>query len=54
MTALVDVYGYVWYIHAVLTGAFMAYFPFSRLMHIIIAPLVLTINAASDHEPRRL
>jgi nitrate reductase gamma subunit len=54
MTALVDVYGYVWYIHAVLTGAFMAYLPFSRLMHIIIAPLVLTINAASDHEPRRL
>jgi nitrate reductase gamma subunit len=54
MTALVDVYGYVWYIHAVLTGAFMAYLPFSRLMHIIIAPLILTINAASDHEPRRL
>jgi nitrate reductase gamma subunit len=54
MTALVDVYGYVWYIHAVLTGAFMAYLPFSRLMHIIIAPVVLAVNAASDHEPRRL
>jgi len=53
-TALVDVYGYVWYIHAILTGAFIAYFPFSRLMHIIIAPLVLTINAAADHEPRSL
>ena len=52
MTGLVDVYGYVWYIHAVLTGAFVAYLPFSRLMHIIAAPLVLAINAASDHEPK--
>jgi nitrate reductase gamma subunit len=52
MTGLVDVYGYVWYIHAVLTGAFVAYLPFSRLMHIIIAPVVLAVNAASDHEPR--
>lgn len=49
MTGLVDVYGYVWYIHAILTGAFIAYLPFSRLMHIIIAPVVLAINAASDH-----
>jgi nitrate reductase gamma subunit len=39
----------VWYIHAILTGAFIAYLPFSRLMHIIIAPVVLAINAASDH-----
>jgi hypothetical protein len=31
MTALVDIYGYVWYIRAVLTGAFVAYLPFSRL-----------------------
>jgi nitrate reductase gamma subunit len=49
ITGLVDVYGYVWYIHAILTGAFIAYLPFSRLMHIIIAPVVLAINAASDH-----
>ena len=51
MTGLVDVYGYVWYIHAILTGAFIAYLPFSRLMHIIIAPVVLAINAAADHKP---
>lgn len=54
MTGLADIYGYVWYIHAVLTGAFIAYLPFRRLMHIIIAPVVLAINAASDHESRRL
>jgi nitrate reductase gamma subunit len=51
MTGLVDAYGYVWYIHAILTGAFIAYLPFSRLMHIIMAPVVLAINAAADHEP---
>ena len=54
MTALVDIYGYMCYIHAVLTGAFIAYLPFSRLMHIIIAPVVLAMNAASEHELSRL
>jgi nitrate reductase gamma subunit len=43
--ALPAVYGFVWYLHAVLTGAFVAYLPFSRLLHIIIAPVVLTANA---------
>jgi len=42
---LVEVYGFVWYIHAVLTGAFIAYIPFSRLLHIIMAPVVLAMNA---------
>ncbi len=46
------VYGYVWYIHAILTGAFIAYIPFSRLAHIIIAPAVLAMNAASKHIQR--
>jgi nitrate reductase gamma subunit len=53
MSGLVDVYGYVWYIHAILTGAFIAYLPFSRLLHIILAPVVLLINATSHHEPGR-
>jgi len=44
---LVNIYGYVWYLHALLSGAFLAYLPFSRLLHIILAPLVLTANAAS-------
>ena len=45
---LVNIYGYVWYLHALLSGAFLAYLPFSRLLHIILAPLVLTMNATSD------
>lgn len=42
-------YGYVWYFHAFLAGAFVAYIPFSRLAHIIIAPVVLALNAAKKH-----
>ena len=48
MTHLSGVYGYVWYLHAILTGAFIAYLPFSRLMHIIMAPVVLAMNAVED------
>ena len=53
-SGLVDIYGYVWYIHAVLTGTFIAYLPFSRLMHIIMAPVVLAINAGTDQKHRRM
>ena len=45
---LTGVYGYVWYLHAILTGVFLAYLPFSRMFHMIIAPIGLAINAASD------
>lgn len=41
-------YGWVWYLHALFTGAFIAYLPFSRLMHIILAPVTLSMNAAKD------
>jgi nitrate reductase gamma subunit len=47
-SALPDIYGYIWYVHAVLTGAFIAYIPFSRMMHIILAPVVLAMNAAKE------
>jgi nitrate reductase gamma subunit len=47
---LVDLYGYVWYLHAVLAGAFLAYIPFSRLFHIIVGPLVLAGNAVRDRQ----
>ncbi len=40
------VYGYVWYLHAILTGATVLYMPFSRLMHVIVAPVVLAVKAA--------
>jgi len=44
-------YGYLWYAHAVLTGAFVAYLPFSRMFHIIMSPLAAALKAASTHEP---
>ncbi|MGD8227562.1 MAG: respiratory nitrate reductase subunit gamma, partial [Desulfobacteraceae bacterium] len=46
-SGLYEVYGYIWYVHAILTGAFVAYLPFSRLFHIIMAPVVLAMNAVS-------
>ena len=44
---LTGIYGYIWYLHAVLTGAFIAYLPFSRMLHMIMAPVVLAVNAAT-------
>jgi nitrate reductase gamma subunit len=44
-TALTGVYGYVWYLHAILTGAFAAYLPFSRMFHILVAPVSLAVRA---------
>lgn len=48
-SGLTGAYGYFWYAHAILTGAFVAYLPFSRMMHIIVGPVVLAMNAASGH-----
>ena len=48
--AVTDLYGYVWYGHAILTGALVAYLPFSRLFHIIMAPFALAVTElAGDH-----
>jgi nitrate reductase gamma subunit len=44
------IFGYVWYLHAILTGAFVAYIPFSRLSHIILAPISLSIRASTEHD----
>ncbi len=46
---LEDIYGTVWYLHAVLTGAFVAYLPFSRMFHIVLAPVLLALNEAQRH-----
>jgi nitrate reductase gamma subunit len=46
VSSLEDTYGYVWYLHAGLTGAFVAYLPFSRMFHIVLAPVLLAVNAA--------
>jgi len=43
---LTGIYGYVWYLHAILTGAFLVYLPFSRMFHMIMAPVSLAMNAA--------
>ena len=43
---LTGLYGYVWYLHAILTGAFVAYVPFSRMLHMIMAPVALALNAS--------
>jgi cytochrome b subunit of formate dehydrogenase/nitrate reductase gamma subunit len=40
------VYPYGWYAHAILTGALVAYLPFSKMLHILVSPLVLLIKAA--------
>ncbi len=45
---LTNTYGYIWYLHALLTGAFVVYLPFSRLFHMIMAPVSLAINAAYE------
>ena len=48
---LTEVYGYIWYLHAILTGALLAYLPFSRMFHIIFGPLTAAIRAAqADHD----
>ena len=44
-----EVYSALWYFHAAVTGAFIAYIPFSRLLHMILAPVVISINASEDH-----
>jgi nitrate reductase gamma subunit len=46
VSGLEDIYGYVWYLHAVLTGVFVAYLPFSRMFHIVLVPVLLALNAA--------
>ena len=48
MSGLTDTCGYVWYSHAILVGVFMALIPFTRMSHIITAPIALIINARSE------
>ncbi|MDM8554638.1 respiratory nitrate reductase subunit gamma [Desulfococcaceae bacterium HSG7] len=48
MTGLTDTYGYVWYLHAILVGTFIALIPFTRMSHIITAPISLIVNARAE------
>lgn len=46
---LTDIYAWFWYGHAVFVGLFIAWLPFSRMFHIITAPIVAAINASDKH-----
>jgi len=50
---LTGIYGYIWYLHAFFTGALVMYLPFSRMFHMIMAPVILAMNATkgSHKEP---
>jgi nitrate reductase gamma subunit len=39
-------YGWLWYVHAGLVAALVAYLPFSKFMHVLIGPLVAAFNSA--------
>jgi nitrate reductase gamma subunit len=52
VSGIEDIYGYMWYLHAGLTGAFVAYLPFSRMFHIVLAPVLLAVNAAGRRHGR--
>ena len=41
------VYPYGWYAHAILTGLFIIYLPFSKMFHILVSPMVLLINSVT-------
>lgn len=40
------IYGWLWYIHAGLVAALVAYLPFSKFIHILIGPIVAAVNSA--------
>jgi predicted CXXCH cytochrome family protein len=41
-----SVYPVIWYLHAWLAVAFIAYLPFSKFMHILISPFIVSLDAA--------
>lgn len=42
------VYGYLWYVHAALVAALVAYLPFSKFFHVFISPLIVALNSALE------
>jgi Nitrate reductase gamma subunit len=41
---LADIYGWGWYLHAVVTAATVAYIPFSQLRHIFTSPIFMLVQ----------
>jgi hypothetical protein len=48
MTGITTIYGYLWYGHVALTGVFVAMIPFTRMLHILTAPVVLVAAARAQ------
>ncbi|MEW6265972.1 MAG: respiratory nitrate reductase subunit gamma [Thermodesulfobacteriota bacterium] len=48
---LTGAYAWFWYGHAILYGIFVAYLPFSRLLHLILAPAALLLASAPPRRP---
>jgi len=44
------IYPYGWYAHAILTGLFIIYLPFSKMFHILVSPMVLFINSVTKEK----
>lgn len=44
--AWTSVYPVFWYIHAWLAVAFVAYLPFSKFVHILVSPVIVSLDAA--------
>jgi nitrate reductase gamma subunit len=42
------VYGWLWYVHAGLVAALIAYLPFSKFIHALIGPFVAAFNSALE------
>ena len=42
------IYGWLWYVHAGLVAALIAYLPFSKFMHVLIGPFVTAYNTARE------
>jgi nitrate reductase gamma subunit len=45
-----SVYAYLWWVHAALAAAFVAYLPFSKLFHLLAGPILLTIRGLTRNE----
>jgi len=48
MNGATELYGYLWYLHAILTGAFIIWLPFSRMFHIVMGPVAIAVNAVLE------
>ncbi len=44
------IYPYGWYVHAILTGLFIIYLPFSKMFHILVSPIVLFMNSVTKEK----